>query len=257
MKGFNSLYEKYDLSFDQTYYDLCLDLDLPEVRREYLHEGVRWAMAEGFRKASVLYRLMETGSVQPGQSGPLFWDEPEANLNPRLIRLLVQILLELSREGQQIILATHDYVFIKWLDLLMDKEAGDHVRYHVLSRDDCGEISLQMVDDYGAIPPNSIANAFTDAIDGMVFDQMDRNRPNYHSIGEMHRVDFIVEFENAILFVEIKDPENPRATERGLSKFYDELENGTLSSTFASKLIGNFPQWPARRIEGELDEEEV
>nr|WP_321502431.1 AAA family ATPase [uncultured Dethiosulfovibrio sp.] len=195
MKGFTSLYEKYDLSFDQTYYDLCLALDLPEARREYLHEKVRWAMgeiralcggsfvfygggkvtfkaesgehsansmAEGFRKAGVLYRLMETGSVQPGQSGPLFWDEPEANLNPRLIRLLVQILLELSREGQQIILATHDYVFIKWLDLIMNKEEGDQVRYHVLSRDDSGEVSVQMVDDYGAIPPNAIANAFSD-----------------------------------------------------------------------------------------------
>ena len=78
-------------------------------------------MAEGFRKAVLLSRLLETGAIQPGVSGPLFWDEPESNLNPKLMKLLVQILLELSRNGQQIILATHDYVLLKWLDLAMDK----------------------------------------------------------------------------------------------------------------------------------------
>ena len=31
---------------------------------------------------------------------------------------------------------------------------------------------------------------FTSAIDALVFDQMKRNQPNYHGIGEMCRVDF-------------------------------------------------------------------
>ena len=75
------------------------------------------SMAEGFRKAGMLSRLLETGAIQPGVSGPLFWDEPESNLNYKLMKLLVQILLELSRNGQQIILATHDYFLLKWLDL--------------------------------------------------------------------------------------------------------------------------------------------
>ena len=47
---------------------------------------------------------------------------------------------------------------------------------------------------------------FTDAIDAFVFDQMQSDQPNYHGIGEMHRVDFVVEFVDAIVFVEIKDP---------------------------------------------------
>ena len=194
MKGFISLYEKYGLSFDQTYQDICLLLDLPEVRLENLHVKSKWAMeeieevcrgrfvfygggkvtfknenaeysansmAEGFRKAGILSRLLETGAIQPGVSGPLFWDEPESNLNPKLMKLLVQILLELSRNGQQIILATHDYVLLKWFDLLMDKGKDDHVRFHSLYLDvDTSESKVTSTEDYLEITPNPIDEAF-------------------------------------------------------------------------------------------------
>ncbi|MFH0725175.1 MAG: AAA family ATPase [Pseudomonadota bacterium] len=194
MKGFNSLYEKYGLSFDQSYQDICLLLDLPEVRPETLHEKSKWAMteiegicggrfvfygggkvtfktenaeysansmAEGFRKAGMLSRLLETGAIQPGISGPLFWDEPESNMNPKLMKLLVQILLELSRNGQQIILATHDYVLLKWFDLLTDKGKEDHVRFHSLYRDPVtSEIKVASTEDYLKITPNPIDEAF-------------------------------------------------------------------------------------------------
>lgn len=81
---------------------------------------------------------------------------------------------------------------------------------------------------------------FTNAIDTLMFDQMKAGQPNYHGIGEMHRVDFIVELEEAILFIEVKDPGNPKAQAKGLKKFRDELNDGTLSSTFASKFIDSF-----------------
>lgn len=197
MKGFNSLYEKYGLSFDQTYQDICLLLDLPEIRPETLQEKSKWAMeeiasicggrfifygggkvtfktesaefsanamAEGFRKAGMLSRLLETGAIQPGVSGPLFWDEPEANLNPKLMELLVKILLELSRRGQQIILATHDYVLLKWFDLLMDKGKADHVRYHVLFRGGNG-VESDSAKSYQELNTNSIAETFGDLYD--------------------------------------------------------------------------------------------
>jgi AAA15 family ATPase/GTPase len=194
MKGFNSLYEKYGLSFDQTYQDICLLLDLPEIRPETLQEKSKWAMAEievicgghfvfygggkvtfktenaeysansmaeGFRKAGMLSRLLETGAIQPGVSGPLFWDEPESNLNPKLMKRLVQILLELSRNGQQIILATHDYVLLKWFDLLMAKGKDDHVRFHSLYRDpETFEVKVAPTEDYLKITPNPIDEAF-------------------------------------------------------------------------------------------------
>ena len=117
--------------------------------------------AEGFKKVGMLHRLLINGALNPGTSGPLFWDEPESNMNPKLMNKLVQILLELSRNGQQIILATHDYVLLKWFDLLMDKGKEDHVRFHSLYRDPkTNEIKVASTDDYLKITPNSIDEAF-------------------------------------------------------------------------------------------------
>lgn len=199
MKGFTSLYERYGLSFDETYQDICLLLDLPEIRPEKLQPKAKWAMeeieaicggrfvfygggkvtfqtenseysantmAEGLRKLGILSRLLETGAIQPGISGPLFWDEPECNMNPKLMNLLVQILLEMSRNGQQVILATHEYVLLKWFDLLMDKGKADHIRFHILHRDvNSGDVCVDSVDDYYEVKPNSIADTFSDITD--------------------------------------------------------------------------------------------
>lgn len=119
--------------------------------------------AEGFRKIGMLQRLLSNGSLKLGASGSLLWDEPESNLNPKLMKDLVLALLELARNGQQIILATHDYVLLKWIDLLMDKGKGDQVRFHVLSRDpDTGQVRRDSMDDYRAIEPNAIAETFNE-----------------------------------------------------------------------------------------------
>lgn len=116
---------------------------------------------EGFRKIGILHRLLSNGSLNPGIGGPLLWDEPESNMNPKLMKLLVEILLELSRNGQQIILATHDYVLLKWFDLLIDKGKEDHIRFHSLYQDPetCG-IRLSSTEDYLDIKPNPIDDAF-------------------------------------------------------------------------------------------------
>lgn len=82
---------------------------------------------------------------------------------------------------------------------------------------------------------------FTDAIEAIVFDEMkDKGLPNYHGIGAMHRVDFVVELDSAILFVEVKDPNNPNAREKQKRKFLKEVDEGILSSTFASKYMDSF-----------------
>jgi predicted ATPase len=125
--------------------------------------------AEGFRKIGALQMLLLNRSVHPGIRGPLFWDEPETNMNPKLMRTLVDALLNLSRNGQQIILATHDYVLLKWLDLLMDKGKEDHIRYHSLYRDgEAGQVRLDSADDYRALSSNSIANTFSDLYDAEI-----------------------------------------------------------------------------------------
>jgi len=122
--------------------------------------------AEGFRKVGILHRLLSNGTLNPGISGPLFWDEPESNMNPKLTKLLVEILLELSRNGQQIILATHDYVLLKWFDLLSAKGKEDHVRFHALFREDgSGEVRCESVDAYQQLNRNAIAATFSDLYD--------------------------------------------------------------------------------------------
>lgn len=202
MKGFSSLYQRFDLSFDQTYQDICLSLDLPELREDALQEKAKWAIdkinkviggefifygggkvtfksqnneyssnvvAEGFRKAGMLARLLETGAIQPGVSGTVFWDEPESNFNPKLMELLVDILLELTRQGQQIILATHDYVFLKWFDLRINSNKGDHILYHSLYRDKAGgKVNVMTTDDYMNLQPNPIDEAFGNIINAEI-----------------------------------------------------------------------------------------
>lgn len=200
MEGFTSLYEFREIKFDQTYADICFLLDITVFREEKLtkyskqamekieeicggtfvfHGGGKVtfennnteysanAMAEGFRKLGILYRLLETGAIHPGVSGPLFWDEPESNMNPALVKSLVQILFELSRKGQQIVLATHNYVLLKWFDLLM--EDSDQVKYHCLYRDEKSiEIKCNSTSHYLDIHPNAIADTFSAMYDSEV-----------------------------------------------------------------------------------------
>jgi len=75
-------------------------------------------MAEGLRKFGMLQKLLANGSLTKHKT--LYWDEPEANLNPALLQKLANILAELARQGFQIILATHS------TDLLKE--------FHILSR---------------------------------------------------------------------------------------------------------------------------
>lgn len=122
--------------------------------------------AEGFRKIGVLQRLLSNGSLNPGTTGPLLWDEPESNLNPKLMKDLVLALLELARNGQQVILATHDYVLLKWFDLLMDRGKGDHVVFHRLYRE-VGSDDLQRESqaDYSIVGRSAISNTFAELYD--------------------------------------------------------------------------------------------
>ncbi|MGR3303631.1 MAG: AAA family ATPase [Candidatus Scalindua sp.] len=119
--------------------------------------------AEGFRKLGMINRLIKNQVIVPGISGPLFWDEPEANINPKLMELVVRILLELSRNGQQIILGTHDYFLLKWFDLLIDRGKDDHIMYHSLYFDgQSREVRIDSTDDYRKIEPNAIADTFNE-----------------------------------------------------------------------------------------------
>lgn len=149
MRGFDALYERYELPFDLTFKRMSLMLGTPALRADKIEPSAKRMLdaiekicggrfffsaggavrfvskeeeysaavtAEGFLQLGVLCRLLENGSIRPGESGPLFWDEPETGLNPKLLKVLSWILLELARNGQQIVLATHSYVLMKYLD---------------------------------------------------------------------------------------------------------------------------------------------
>ena len=195
-EGFSSLYLKRELTIDETYFDLCQAIETPKLKddhskqtsnllekikeicdgefllvrqKKFYYKPTKGKMlevelaAEGFRKLGILQRLIENGHILPGATGPLFWDEPESNLNPTLMKQLVIILLEMAREGQQIFLATHDYVVLKWLELLKNKD--ERIYFHALYKNDDHEIELSTADDYLKICPNAIDAAYADLID--------------------------------------------------------------------------------------------
>ncbi|HEX7836951.1 MAG TPA: AAA family ATPase [Kofleriaceae bacterium] len=163
--GFVSLYGDREISFDETYYDACLALGTPgfKGRRRELAEdlatqlrnalggrteftgdrfyvkfdGDRAPMeahlvAEGLRKIAMLERLVINGSLVQG--GYLFWDEPEANLNPRLTAVVADVLRDLAANGVQVFITTHDYLLTKHLDLLMARKQEPPTRFFLFRR---------------------------------------------------------------------------------------------------------------------------
>lgn len=151
---------QYQVERDRAQHDLNTRMKAKFIARKGESVSANMA-AEGIRKLGIIQLLLQNRQLDPGRSGTLFWDEPETNMNPKLMRLLAETLLELSRNGQQIVLATHDYVLLKWFDLLMDKGKEDHVRFHSLYRaPDSTEIKVASTEDYLAITPNPIDEAF-------------------------------------------------------------------------------------------------
>ncbi len=121
-------------------------------------------LAEGFRKLGLLWLLIRNGSLREGSV--LFWDEPETNLNPTLFGVVVDVLLELQRQGVQVFLATHNYVVLKEFDLRMQK--SDNVLFHSFYRTEEGEIACNSTTDYLAIEPNPITEAYDDLYDRQI-----------------------------------------------------------------------------------------
>ncbi len=118
-------------------------------------------LAEGMRKLALIWLLIQNGTLLSGTI--LFWDEPEANLNPSLMGEVVEVILELQRLGVQVFLTTHNYVLLKEFDLR--KKKGDAIRYISLFRKESGAVSANSSDDYNGIDPNAIAGTFSNLYD--------------------------------------------------------------------------------------------
>jgi len=124
-------------------------------------------LAEGIRKLALVWLLIQNGTLLSGSV--LFWDEPEANLNPLLMGELVQVILELQRLGVQVFLATHNHVLLKEFDLR--KQKSDAIRYISLFRDKGDDVLARATDTYADIEPNPIGQA----LDGLYDREVQRS----------------------------------------------------------------------------------
>lgn len=147
--NFISVYEGHYLEFEETWRDTCLLLgaliqrgpkekrirellepleiamggaiELDKNGRFYLrNDSGRMEMplvAEGLRKLGMLARLIATGALL--DKGYLFWDEPEANLNPVLIKQVAKSILDLCDSGIQVFIATHSLFLLRELEILL------------------------------------------------------------------------------------------------------------------------------------------
>lgn len=189
--GFRSLYDHREIHFEEIYVDVLKKAFLPllkgptEKQRKKLLESLQKAMdgkvvaeneefflrnkhgkleftllAEGYRKLGLLWLLIQNGTLLNGSV--LFWDEPETNLNPKLMRTVVGILMDLQRLGVQIFVSTHDYVILKEFDL--QQREDDALLYHCLYRDSSGEIAINSTAEFQDAEPNAIDATFGDLV---------------------------------------------------------------------------------------------
>ncbi len=168
--GFVSLFETRAIPFDKTWRDTCAYLGAAVARGPKRKEiaallkpleeaigcqaelkGDRFyvtmkepkaaveadMVAEGLRKLTMVARLIANGSLD--DKGSLFWDEPEANLNPALIREVAPILLKLAAGGVQVFTATHSLFLLVEIDLLLRaRGVNPAARFTGLTRGDDG-----------------------------------------------------------------------------------------------------------------------
>jgi len=129
-------------------------------------------LAEGMRKLALIWLLIQNGTLLSGSV--LFWDEPEANLNPALMGEVVEVILELQRLDVQVFLTTHNYVLLKEFDLR--KQKHDKIRYLSLFRDESGAVSAHASASYLGLDPNDIAGTFNDLYDREIMRSIGGNK---------------------------------------------------------------------------------
>ena len=191
-EGFAAAYQDREISFDETYYDACMALGRAALRgprsedtrkligpiEEALGgkvtlQGNRFyvsrkdgdmeahLVAEGLRKLASIAHLVTNGSL--AKHGVLFWDEPEANLNPKLVGLVVDVLLNLGKRGVQIFLTTHDYLLSHKLSLLAEygKYPDVPIRFFAFHRPGGrGPVSVSPGATLAELPENPILDEF-------------------------------------------------------------------------------------------------
>lgn len=116
--------------------------------------------AEGIRKIALLWQLVKNGTLEKG--AVLFWDEPEANINPIHIPVIVDMLLELQRNGVQIFISTHDYIFAKYFEV--KRQENDSIKFYSLYKND-QTVLCETNAKFSDLKNNPIMQAFDKLLD--------------------------------------------------------------------------------------------
>ncbi len=90
--------------------------------------------AEGFKKIGLLWQLLMNENITEGTV--LLWDEPEANINPKFVPDLVDMMFDVSRRGVQIFISTHDYILAKYIEV--KGKDHDRILFHSLYKSNHG-----------------------------------------------------------------------------------------------------------------------
>jgi CheY-like chemotaxis protein len=154
---FVEIYENRYLAFEETWRDMCValgglkqrkleptmqalltqletamggEIELDKNGRFYLKTAKKGRLeahliSEGQRKLAMLARLIATGALQRGY---LFWDEPESNLNPHLLKEIAPLLLTLSAHGVQIFIATHSLFLLREIEIGLASETYKNLK---------------------------------------------------------------------------------------------------------------------------------
>lgn len=191
---FATLYEEYHIDFEEMYYDLAKLLDRPlsktanteeqnEVlknfekimkgqivqkdKRFYLNvkgegEFEMGLLSDGYRKLSMIVYLISSGSLN--KDTVLFWDEPETNMNPKMVRPIVQAMVALAKMGVQIFVTTHDYFVQQEFNMLKvyPELCPDNldIRFLSLYRDESQELKCEMEQAASDLKNNAIMQEF-------------------------------------------------------------------------------------------------
>ena len=137
-------------------------------------------LSEGWRKLASLCRLILNGSLIG--NGFLFWDEPEANLNPEMIVKVAKLLRILAASGVQVFISTHDYLLTRYLSLAA--EYSDQlpvvekcpIRFFGFSRTS-GSVEVSQAGTLQELPENQILQEFAALYDreGVLFERSLKN----------------------------------------------------------------------------------
>lgn len=129
--------------------------------RFYLKPGTQAKLefnlvAEGLRKIALLWQLVKNGTLEQGSV--LFWDEPEANINPKYVPILAELLIMLESEGVQIFVSTHDYFLSKYIEIKRSKNSK--VQYISLYKDKDNKVQCEIGDRFETLENNAIMDTF-------------------------------------------------------------------------------------------------